>query len=186
MPLRSLIILFVAERCDSFGFCINLLTMLTLYVRSGLVWQIYLNDPISLLYCVGSTSFSFESFVNYSFGSAGVEARLHSSISNLLSISLAYFFCVSSTLYQTYKTKLQGCMRCCQEDTSQDPCSSQLWNLQSLSCRYMWLTNQHRDKALATNICSLWHINHAQLYILQVPFLLEIYKSSYFKLLALI
>lgn len=90
VPLRYLSILFMVARWDSFGLCINLLTIPTLYDRSGLVWQRYLNDPISILYYVGSTSYVFGSFVIYNLVSVDVEVALHSSISNLLSISLAY------------------------------------------------------------------------------------------------
>lgn len=72
-------------------------------------------------------------------------------------------------------------MRCFQGHTFQIPSSSQMWNLQSLSCSSLWLTNHllHRDREWSTHICSFWHTHHAQLHTSRILPLLGSHQSYY-------
>lgn len=50
IPLRNWSIQFTVNVCSSLGSCMNWLTTLTAYARSGLVWAKYISFPLSLWY----------------------------------------------------------------------------------------------------------------------------------------
>jgi len=88
---RFLIIRFTANKCETLGTCMYLLTTPTLKLRYGRVLHRYLRLPTMLLYTVESTPSSSRLCSNFTPISAGVIAELLYSILNFFNRSRAYF-----------------------------------------------------------------------------------------------
>jgi hypothetical protein len=70
----------------------------------GLVFVRYINDPMIYLYSIASINSDEESTRSFNFVSMGVFMELHSNISNIFSISTAYFPWLRKILSRLYHT----------------------------------------------------------------------------------
>ena len=77
----------------------NLETKLVAYIISGLVVVRYNKLPTKILYRVGSTVGPSSFLLNFVPRGIGVSVGLHSSMQNLLMISIAYFFLTDKNVF---------------------------------------------------------------------------------------